>query len=162
MKEAKKAGSLNEGPASTTSRHSLTHRSSGHFLELLSWTDLPVDTVLRGSARLDVCGLWRHTSYWESLDVRKGSERHLQQLKWSVCLGGRPERRETKFIVSCKYTVLTWCGLFRLCGCGLSHRSQHHLSGGLLCQHGNLHPAVGELHLRLLHDLLHWHAVQWP
>lgn len=41
-------------------------------------------------------------------------------------------------------------------------RAQHHVSGGLMCQHGHLYPAVGELHLRLLHDLLHRNTVQWP
>lgn len=52
---------------------------------------------------------------------------------------------------------------FYLCAhVGICCRTQHHLSGRLLCQHGRLHPAVGELHLRLLHDLLHWNAVQRP
>lgn len=41
-------------------------------------------------------------------------------------------------------------------------RSQHHMPGGLVCQHGGMHPAVGELHLWLLHDLLLRHPVQWP
>lgn len=43
-----------------------------------------------------------------------------------------------------------------------SCRSEYDLPGGLLRQHGRVHPAVGELHMWLLHDVLHRHVLQWP
>lgn len=41
-------------------------------------------------------------------------------------------------------------------------RPEHHLPRGLVRQHGRVHPTVGELHLRLLHDVLHGDLLQRP
>ena len=41
-------------------------------------------------------------------------------------------------------------------------RAEYYLPGGLVCQHGSVYPAVGELHLRLLHDIVHGDPLQWP
>lgn len=46
------------------------------------------------------------------------------------------------------------------CSCLLHVRAQHYMPGGFMRQHGRVHPAVGKLHLRLLHDFLLWHPVQ--
>lgn len=43
-----------------------------------------------------------------------------------------------------------------------SNRTQHHLPGGLLYQHGRVYSTVGELYLRLHNDLLHRDTVQRP
>lgn len=39
-------------------------------------------------------------------------------------------------------------------------RPKYDLPGGLLCQHGCVHPAVGELHLWLLDDIVHGDSLQ--
>lgn len=48
------------------------------------------------------------------------------------------------------------------CSCLLHARAQYYMPGGFVRQHGCVHPAVGELHLRLLHDLVLRHPVQRP
>lgn len=61
----------------------------------------------------------------------------------------------------CCLTVHLW---YLLLSFSPSHfpRPKYDLPGGLVRQHGRVHPAVGELHLRLLYDVLHGDSLQRP
>ena len=107
------------------------------------------------------------SSEWEKTYVLRGGRSNLaREFKtfiifcnfmvrvglWGVCIVLNPDLCVCVFVSVCLW-LWGWLDF---------HRSKHHMSGGLLCQHGHLYSAVGKLHLRLLYDLLHWDTVQWP